>query len=171
PLLRLPLLEFLNYEALNTISSHPDLFKIKTLIKVDVFQSMLESAGHPNPSFYLSVCEGLRHGFWPWADTHFGDYPTTWEEPTPIPSIEPEHIFLCDQISKEVHVGRYFPDFRPHLFPGMYSMLIHAVPKDGGKFRLVTNHSAGIYSLNSMITKEDIARVTLDNVQHLGRAL
>jgi hypothetical protein len=53
----------------------------------------------------------------------------------------------------------------------MYSMPIHAVPKEGGKFRLVTNHSAGEYSLNSMIAKEDIAGVTLDNVQDLGDAI
>jgi hypothetical protein len=53
----------------------------------------------------------------------------------------------------------------------MYSMPIHAVLKDEGKFRLVTNHSAGNFSLNSMITKEDIAGVTLDNVQHLGNTL
>jgi hypothetical protein len=49
----------------------------------------------------------------------------------------------------------------------MYSMPIHAVPKERGKFRLVTNHSAGDFSLNSMIAKEDIAEVTLDNVQDL----
>lgn len=54
----------------------------------------------------------------------------------------------------------------------MYSMPIHTVPKPGtNKFHLVTNHSAGEYALNNMITKEDIARVTLDNVQDLGNAL
>jgi hypothetical protein len=53
----------------------------------------------------------------------------------------------------------------------MYSMPIHAVPKEGGKFHLVTNHSMGEFSLNSMIAKEDIARVTLDNVQDLGDAI
>lgn len=53
----------------------------------------------------------------------------------------------------------------------MYTMPIHAVPKEGGKYRLVTNHSAGSFSLNSMIAKADIAGVTLDNVQHLGNAL
>jgi hypothetical protein len=50
-------------------------------------------------------------------------------------------------------------------------MPIHAVPKEGGKFRLVMNHSAGEFSLNSMIAKEDIAGVTLDNVQDLGDAI
>lgn len=132
---------------------------------------MLESAHHPNLSFYLLVCDRLHEGFWPWADTHYGEYPTTWEEPTPIPTNPREQDFLHDQIAKEVQVGRYSADFGSDLLPGMYTMPIHAVPKEGGKFHLVTNHSAGSYSLNSMITKANIAGVTLDNVQHLGNAL
>ena len=52
----------------------------------------------------------------------------------------------------------------------MYSMPIQAVPKPGSaKFRLVTDHSAGTYALNHMISQDDIAGVTLDNVQDLGR--
>ena len=51
-------------------------------------------------------------------------------------------------------------------------MLIHAVPKPGSaKFCLVTDHSTGMYSLNHMISWDDIVGVTLDNVQDLGRAL
>ena len=51
-------------------------------------------------------------------------------------------------------------------------MPIHAVPKPGSaKFRLVTDHSAGMYALNHMISRDDIAGVTLDNVQDLGCAL
>ncbi|KIK32615.1 hypothetical protein CY34DRAFT_101077 [Suillus luteus UH-Slu-Lm8-n1] len=166
-----PASEFLNIEALKTINSRLDLFRVDTPIKVNVFQSMLEAAGHPNPSFYLSVCTGLHHGFWPWADTHYGEYLTTWEETTPIPANSEEHQFLRDQIAKEVRVGCYSFDFGPDLLPGMYTMPIHAVPKEGGKHRLVTNHSTGSFSLNSMIAKADIAGVTLDNVQHLGNAL
>lgn len=45
------------------------------------------------------------------------------------------------------------------------------VPKEGGKFRLVMNHSAGDFSLNSMIDKEDIVGITLDIVQDLGGAI
>ncbi|KAG2134460.1 hypothetical protein DEU56DRAFT_738472, partial [Suillus clintonianus] len=171
PLPSPPASEFLNIEAIETIRSRPDLFRVDTPINVDVFQSMLENAGHPNPNFYHSVCAGLCQGFWPWADTHYGEYPSTWEESTPIPSVPQEREFLHEQIEKEVRVGRYSSDFGPGLLPGMYSMPIHAVPKDGGKYRLVTNHSAGSFSLNSMIAKADIAGVTLDNVQHLGNAL
>jgi len=51
-------------------------------------------------------------------------------------------------------------------------MLIHTVPKSGvKKFRLVTDHSAGQFALNNMISRDDIAGVTLDNVQDLGNAL
>jgi hypothetical protein len=171
PLPRPPPSEFLNSTALRTISNRPDLFAVNTPIDIDRFETLLTIAKHPNPAFVKSVCQGLREGFWPWADTHYGVYPTTWDVPTPLPSTEEEHAFLQAQISKEESVGRYSPDFGPNLLPGMYSMPIHAVPKEGGKFRLVTNHSASDFSLNSMISKEDIAGVTLDNVQHLGAAL
>jgi hypothetical protein len=46
------------------------------------------------------------------------------------------------------------------------------MPKPGtNKFRLVTDHSTGLFALNSMILQDDIAGVTLDNVQHLGNGL
>ncbi|KAG6328278.1 hypothetical protein ID866_10812 [Astraeus odoratus] len=54
----------------------------------------------------------------------------------------------------------------------MYSMPIHAVPKPGtGNFHLVTDHSAGQYTLNNMITRDDVSGVTLDNIHDLGNAL
>ena len=54
----------------------------------------------------------------------------------------------------------------------MYSMPIHAVPKPHSTdLRLVTNHSAGNHSLNSMIKREDIAGFPLDNMTHLGEML
>ncbi|KAG2743559.1 hypothetical protein P692DRAFT_20747603 [Suillus brevipes Sb2] len=171
PLPRPPPREFQNDAALNTISLHPHLFWVSTPIDVDRFESLLTLAHHPNPSFVHSVCLGLREGFWPWADTQVGVYPTTWEVPTPTPSAQLEREFIRAQISKEEAVGRYSSSFGPDLLPGMYSMPIHAVPKEGGKHRLVTNHSAGEFSLNSMIAKEDIAGVTLDNVQDLGDAI
>jgi hypothetical protein len=59
-----------------------------------------------------------------------------------------------------------------HLLPGIYSMPIHAVPKPHStNLCLVTNHSAGNYSLNSMIKQEDIAGFPLDNMTHLGKML
>lgn len=170
PLPSPPPSEFLNSEALSTIQAHPELFQISTPIDVNCFESLLSS--HPNQPFVRSVCKGLREGFWPYADTHYGDWPTTWDNSQrPIRSDE-EGAFLRSQVKKEVEKGRFSPPFGPDLLPGMYSMPIHAVPKPGSaKFRLVTDHSAGLYALNHMISCDDIAGVTLDNVQDLGRAL
>ena len=68
PLPRPPSDEFSNQEALNTVASRPDLFKVSTPINVDPFEALL--ADHPNPAFVRSVCTGLREGFWPFAHTH-----------------------------------------------------------------------------------------------------
>ena len=170
PLPRPPLREFENEEALHTISSHPDLFAVSTPINIDRFEALL--AEHPNQPFVQSVCQGLREGFWPFADTHYGEWPTTWDfSQQPVKS-QSERDFISSQIEKEVSVGRYSPAFGPDLLPGMYSMPIHAVPKPGSdKLRLVTNHSASDFALNNMISKDDIAGVTLDNVQDLANAL
>ncbi|KIK39920.1 hypothetical protein CY34DRAFT_33636, partial [Suillus luteus UH-Slu-Lm8-n1] len=171
PLPQPPPTEFSNAAVNLTLSEHLDLFRISTPTNVDRFEALLTIANHPNPAFVRSVCQGLREGFWPWANTQNRIYPTTWDIPSPQPSTETKRDFIRSQILKEESIGRYSPNFGPHLLPGMYSMPIHAVPKDGGKFHLVTNHSAGEFSLNSMIDKEDIAGVTLDNVQDLGGAI
>jgi hypothetical protein len=66
----------LNNEVVNcTIAENPHLFKIVTLIKVDVLESLLVS--HPNQPFVRSVLKGLCEGFWPWADMHLDSYPVT----------------------------------------------------------------------------------------------
>ncbi|KAG2738748.1 DNA/RNA polymerase [Suillus brevipes Sb2] len=142
PLPRPPAKEFQNSSALRTISNHPHLFRVSTCININEFESLLSD--HPNPPFVQSVCTGLRE----------------------------EKEFVKSQIDKEVELGRYSEPFGPNLLPGMYSMPIHAVPKPGtSKFRLVMDHSAGQYSLNSMISRDDIAGVTLDNIEHLGNGL
>lgn len=54
----------------------------------------------------------------------------------------------------------------------MYSTLIHAVPKPrSDKLRLVNDHSAGPFSLNSMIAHEDIAGAKMDTISDLTEAL
>ncbi|KAG2754245.1 DNA/RNA polymerase [Suillus brevipes Sb2] len=142
PMPRPPSVEFDNLEALKTIKSRPDLFKVSTPIRIDVFKSLL--AHHPNPAL-----------------TQFAP-----------DSAKAEEDFLRSQIDKEVEVGRYSQPFGSDLLPGMYSMPIHAVPKpNSDKHRLVTDHSAGKFALNSMILHEDIAGVTFDNVQDLGNGL
>ena len=114
----------------------------------------------------------MRESFWPFANTHYGEWPLTWDNSQRTPKTPDEAIFLQERIDKEVQLGRYSEPFGPALLPGMYSISIHAVPKSrSSKFRLVTDHSAGQFALNNMISRKDIAGVTLDNAQDLGNAL
>ena len=158
-----PASEYDNLEALNTIHSHPELFQITTPIDINHFESLLSS--HPNQPFVKSVCRGLQEGFWPFANTHYGEWPLTWDNSQHIPKTAGKATFLQEQADKEVELDHFSEPFGPDLLPGMYSMPIHAVPKPGtSKFRLVTDHSAGQFTLNNMISCKDIAEVTLDNV-------
>ena len=89
-----------------TVLSHPEIFKIVTPVKVEVFEDLL--LDHPNQPFVKSVCDGLRYGFWPWADLWKADYPET------LDSSQSEHDasrekFLSDQRDVEVAAGRYSP--------------------------------------------------------------
>lgn len=153
-----------------TIASNPDLFRIVTPIRVDRLRTLLQR--HPNKPFVDSVCRALQEGFWPWADPSCGEYPDTHEEKLKGVLNEPVLQFLRDQRDEEIAAERFSPSFGRNLLPGMYSMPIHAVPKpNSDKLRLVTNHSAGPYSLNSMISKIAISGVVMDGVPAIGQAL
>ena len=171
PIPRPPMAEFNNAAAIETINANPHLFKIVTPIKVDVLQAYLKD--HPNQPFVASVCKGLIHGFWPWANTHHDDdYPLTYDNSWVQPNDEKEAEFLIAQRDIEIAMDRFSPPFGPDLLPGMYSTPIHAVPKPRSeKLRLVVNQSAGTFSQNSMILWEDIAGCPLDTIQHLIPAL
>ena len=170
PLPSVPLSEFTNHHAIQTIERHPDLFIVNTPIQIDNFERLLTN--HPNRCFVQSVLSGLRNGFWPWADTKIGDYPYTLDESFGDPESKEELSFICKQHDKEISKGRFSHSFGRDLLPGMYSMPIHVVPKPhSDDFRLVTNHSAGDHSLNSMIKREDITGFPLDNMTHLGEML
>jgi hypothetical protein len=170
PFASVPAAEFDNIHATCTIDRHPGLFTVNTPINVDEFESLLTR--HPNPLFVNSILKGLREGFWPWADTHIGDYPHTLDESLADPKDEKQINFIRMQRDKEIEAGRFSHSFGEDLLPGMYSMPIHAVPKPHSTdLRLVTNHSTGKYSLNSMINREDIAGYPLDNMTHLGEML
>jgi hypothetical protein len=170
PLPRPPDSETLNPFATKTIADNPHLFQVKTPIKVDVFEALLKT--HPNPKFVRSVCAGLRDGFWPWADTMCDGFPITHDESRPTPKNDEHATFIRDQCLKERHKGYYSESFGTDLLPGMYSMPIHAVPKPNSTdLRLVTDHSAGLFSLNSMIDRNQVTGFPLDNVRHLGEML
>lgn len=170
PFPSVPLIEHNNHLAIDTIKHHPHLFKVDTPINVDNLENLL--IHHPNRPFVKSVLDGFRNGFWPWADTRFGDYPDTLDESIGDPVNQTELDFVCEQRDKEIKMERFSDSFGKDLLPGMYSMPIHVVPKPNSTdFRLVTNHSAGNYSLNSMIKREDIAGYPLDNMTQLGEVL
>ena len=51
-------------------------------------------------------------------------------------------------------------------------MPVHTVPKLGSTdLRMVTDHSAGPYSLNSMIDHDFVTSYPLDNLFHMGEML
>ena len=170
PLPRPPPEEFNNSDAMNTIRENPLLFKIITPINISQFEKLLKS--HPNKPFVESICISLREGFWPWANTQKDEYPTTWDFSDRPPKTEREAGFLRDQRDIEIAADRYSVSFGPELLPGMYSTPVHAVPKPRSeKLRLVNDHSAGIFSLNSMIAREDVAGAKMDSISDLIGAL
>lgn len=170
PLPHPPVSETSNPFAAKTVRDHPELFKVDTPINVDMFEALLET--HPNPPFVRSVCEGLREGFWPWADTLREGFPITHDESRPTTEDEDQASFIRDQCLKERHKGYYSNSFGTELLPGMYSMPQYAVPKPNSTdLRLVTDHSAGPYSLNSMIDHSLVTGFPLDNLRHMGEML
>jgi hypothetical protein len=153
-----------------TISENPHLFKIVTPIRVNIFEAYLTS--HPNQKFVQSVCRGLREGFWPWAVTPSPGYPTTNDESKPTPIDERKADFLRMQRDVEVTKERFSPPFKHDLLPGMYCMLIYAVPKPHSTdLRLVTDQSYGKHSLNSMIQHEKVTGYPLEIMVHFGEML
>jgi hypothetical protein len=170
PLPRPPPEEFANLEAESTIRQNPHLFRIITPINVQRFEELLQT--HPNKPFVESVCISFREGFWPWANTQKEEYPSTWDFSDRPPKTECEAVFLRDQRDVEVKAGRYSESFGHKLLPGMYSTPVHAIPKPRSeKLRLVNDHSAGEFSLNSMIAREDVAGAKMDSISDLIGAL
>jgi hypothetical protein len=152
-----------------TIMAHPELFTIITPIKIEVFEHLLQD--HPNQPFVKSVCDGLRYGFWPWADIWKPGYPD--ELDLSQPQTDPSRAkFLDDQRHHEINKGRYSRSIGSSLLPGMYCMPIYAVPKPHStKLRLVNDHSASKYSLNSMVDHDQVTGYPMDNLAQFAEGL
>jgi len=150
------------------MAKHPDLFEVATPVNVDIFENLLQD--HPNPAFVQSVCDGLRFGFWPWANTRKPDYPDTLDL-TPLSPVDAvRRAFFQTQLTHELHTERYSPTMGPHLLPGMYCMPVYAVPKPhSDDLRLVNDHSASKHSLNSMVDHDQVTGYPMDNLAHFGR--
>ena len=170
PLPAPPLSELNDPIVQKTISDNPHLFWIVTPINVDRFETLLSD--HPNPLFVESVCAGLRRGFWPWADTQREGYPSIYDGARPTPLDKKKAAFLREQRDVEIKKGRFSTSFGSELLPGMYCMPAHAVPKPGSSdLRMVTDHSSGQFSLNSMVDHDLVTGYPLDNMTHLGEML
>jgi len=125
------------------------------------------------PTIFIdSVLARLREGFWPWANTLSPLLPPLHVQ-EPNGQYDNTHLsFFCDQLQHELELGRYSPSLGSTLLPGMYSMPIYAVPKPSSTdLRLVNDHSAGSYSLNSMIDHSLVTGYPLDNLHQLGHML
>ncbi|EJD38484.1 hypothetical protein AURDEDRAFT_72073, partial [Auricularia subglabra TFB-10046 SS5] len=156
PLPRPPPSEYRNGDALTTIESRPDLFKIVTPLNAARLKSLLRD--HPNRPFVESVIVGLTEGFWPLADTFRDDAPSCVDLSDPKPWPQDRLRFFEETRDEEIADGRWSDDFGPSLLPGMTSSPVFAVPKPHtDKFRLVVDHSAGDPSLNSFIDRSSVS--------------
>ncbi|KAE9404628.1 hypothetical protein BT96DRAFT_989188 [Gymnopus androsaceus JB14] len=167
PLPRPPASEYENKPAMKTIHYNLDLFQVPHFVNVDRFEEMLK--GHPNRPLVCSVVEGLRHGFWPFADTKHADgYPETWDNSWAPPPTEYKRDFINDQCDDEVRKGRFSHTFGPDLLPGMYSTPTIAVPKPHmEKLHLVVNQSAGEFCQNSMVDQVITKGARMDTIKEL----
>lgn len=120
----------------------------------------------------VSVCEGLCHGFFPWATTTKEGYLSIKDESKVNLGDNEKIELLKGQHDLEVAKGRFSAPFGRSLLPGMYSMPIYAVPKPNSTdFCLVTDQSRGKHSLNSMIEHSKVTGYPLDNMVHFGEML
>ena len=154
---------------LHTITNYSHLLKIITLINVDHFESLLTT--HPNQELTQSMCHGLHHGCWPYANMDDPKHPSMYDNSSRTLRDPLHKVFVREQRDKEVRLGRFSDVFGPDLLPGMYVIPIGVVLKPHSTdLHLVVDHSAKLYSLNSMIPRE-AGSVKLDNLHDLGQCI
>jgi hypothetical protein len=115
PLPSVPEDELKNDIVSNTISNNEHLFDIVTPINIDRLASLL--VNHPNPLFVTSVLQGLREGFWPWANTQHEVYPITKDYFKPREHEEHIKLFLRQQRDEEISLNRFSESFGPDCCP------------------------------------------------------
>ncbi|KAJ7634576.1 hypothetical protein FB45DRAFT_743528 [Roridomyces roridus] len=171
PLPRPSAREFANKVAVQTISTHADLFQVPQVIRVDRLESLLRR--HPNQPFVRSVLQGLREGFWPFMNTrHDEGYPLTHDDAFVTPASDRERDFISGQRDVEVQKSRFSATFGPDLLPGMYSTPVIAVPKPhSDDLRLVSHQSYGEFAQNTMVDGAQAKGPRLDTMQQFVPAL
>ncbi|KAJ7327846.1 hypothetical protein DFH08DRAFT_709922 [Mycena albidolilacea] len=155
---------FQNRELVNTVVSHPSLFRISTPIKVDLFEQLL--ASHPNQPIIESFCKGMREGFWLWLHPD-AMHPHTFDGSKDVRS-DAERLSLEKTRDEELDAGRFSKAF-PVLLPGMHVIPIHAVPEPRSEgLRLVTDFSGGAFSHNSTISCLETNQTRMDGIRELA---
>ena len=152
-------------DFLRTLDQNPDLFAVVTPIQVDRLEFLL--AEHPNHPFVASVLRSLREGAWPWAGAPV-DFLMIHDLSflgTKLQGNAEYAKFAEQEAEKETRLGRFLRSF-PVLLPGMACMPTYIIARKE-KLRVVTDHSAGPLSLNSLISKDNRA-VPLCGLQQLG---
>lgn len=94
-----------DYPVRQTIEKHPELFRIVMPINVQALRDYVYI--HENYQFIDSVLDGLRYGFWPWADVDKPGYPITNDEFRPSAKDPAKAQFLRDQRDIEIQKGRF----------------------------------------------------------------
>ena len=105
PVPGVPASDYQYQDITETLSKYPHLFKIITPINADRFETLLSS--HPNQPLVKSICAGLQHGFWPFADTEDpGRQPLgVVARQSSMPNLDEESIkFLLRQRDKEIEL-------------------------------------------------------------------
>ena len=160
-----PSLDQFRPEYLQTLCDNPSLFKIVTPIDVDRFADLLSD--HPNHKFVDSVVQSLWEGAWPWASPPslfplIHNFPYLGTKLRDHPDLLAFMQTECKEESSSDQFSAPFDD----LLPGMACMPSYIVVRSE-KFHLVTDHSVGNLSLNSLIDK-DSHTVPLCGLQQLG---
>jgi hypothetical protein len=85
------------------------------------------------------------------------------------PLDETKNNFIQTYITEEVAAHRYSSSFGSNLLPGVYSSPLGVIPKPHSeKLQLINDHSAGPFSLNSMIPQEE-GYIILDGMHPFGQ--
>ena len=83
-----------------------------------------------------------------------------------------EKLFIHNQFRDEIKKNHFSSSFGKCLLPGMFTIPLHAIPKpESSDFCLVVDHSAGEFSPNSCIQRNEIEGVKLDGIHALGVSL
>ena len=131
PIPPVPASNYRHHDITKTLRTLPQLFKVITPINPNCLEELL--VNHPNKDLVSSFCNGLRHGFWPFADTKTPDCPSgVVSHAHRLPSLNDKSIsFLKSQQDVEMGVECYSKSFGANLLPGMVAQPIFTVPKKG----------------------------------------